>query len=93
MELEWDEDKRQITLQHRGLDFADVERFDPESIVTVPDLRADYGEDRFNSYGRLDGTLCCFCWTPREGRVRVISLRKMNDREQKIYEERRGGER
>jgi uncharacterized protein len=92
MELEWDEEKRRQTLKHRGLDFADVERFDPDSIVTLPDLRNDYGESRFNSYGYLDGIPCCFCWTPRNERIRIISLRKMNDRERKIYERQRGAQ-
>jgi uncharacterized protein len=89
MDLEWDEEKRQRNLRERGIDFASVADFDPDTVITVPDQRADYQEPRFNSYGYLDGTLCCFCWTPRNGRVRVISLRKMNDRERKIYEKRR----
>ena len=68
MELEWDEDKRQQTLKHRGLDFADVGRFDPDSIVTIPDERQDYGEPRYDSVGYLDGVLCSFCWTPAKGK-------------------------
>ena len=39
MELEWGEEKRQPTLVSRGLDFADVARFDPESVRTKLDLR------------------------------------------------------
>ena len=89
MDLEWDEEKRQRNLWERGIDFADVANFDPETVITVPDLRADYNERRFNSYGFLNGILCCFCWTPRNGRIRVISLRKINDRERKVYEERK----
>lgn len=86
MELEWDEEKRQRNLRERGLDFADVGRFDPQSVRTSPDLRRGYGEPRFNSIGYLDGRLCIFCWTPRNGRVRVISLRKANVRERKDYQ-------
>ena len=63
MELEWDEEKRQWTLEHRRLDFADVERFDYDTVATVPDQRRDYGEARFNSYGLLDGVLCTYCFT------------------------------
>jgi uncharacterized DUF497 family protein len=86
MELEWDEDKRQRTARERHLDFADVARFDYDTVVTWPDDRYDYGEVRFNSYGYLDGVLCTYCFTWREGRMRVISMRKVNERERKRYE-------
>ena len=84
MELEWDEDKRQWTKRERHLDFADVERF--EFVSTEPDLTRDYGERRFKSVGYLDGVICTFCWTPRHGRIRVISLRRANERERKKYQ-------
>lgn len=86
MDLEWDEDKRLKTLAERGLDFADVVNFDFDSVVTFEDLRSDYGEARFNSFGYLDGALCTFCWTMRGKKVRIVSMRKANDREQKKYE-------
>lgn len=86
MDLEWDEEKRQRNLRERGLDFADVARFEPESVRTSPDARRDYGELRFNSIGYLDDRLHSFCWTPRNGKVRVISLRKANAREREDYE-------
>jgi uncharacterized DUF497 family protein len=86
VELEWDEEKRKRTLEERGLDFADIARFDPDSLITQMDDRRDYGEPRFNSTGYLDGTLCSFCWTPRNGRMRIISMRKINARERKVYE-------
>jgi uncharacterized DUF497 family protein len=91
MELEWDEEKRQKNLRKRGLDFADVIDFDPASVVTLVDARRDYGEIRYNSTGSLDGVLCSFCWTPRDGKLRIISLRKINDRERKAYERAKPG--
>ncbi len=86
MELEWDEVKRLGTLRERHLDFADVARFDYDTVVTWPDDRRDYGEARFNSYGYLDGVLCTYCFTMRQGRLRVISMRKVNERERQRYE-------
>lgn len=86
MDLEWDEGKRQRNIEKRGLDFADVERFEFGTAVVVPDLRVNYGETRFNTTGYLDGVLCIVCWTPRNGKFRVISLRKANARERKKYE-------
>jgi uncharacterized DUF497 family protein len=91
MELEWDEEKRQRTLRERGLDFADVMFFDPDSVIIDLDIQRDYGEPRYNLTGSLDGFLCRVCWTPREGKMRIISMRKINDRERKVYEKSRSG--
>lgn len=85
MELEWDEEKRQRNLRERGLDFADVVRFEFAMAITEQDRRRDYGEARFNSWGYLDGVFCSLCWTMRNDAFRVISLRKCNDRERKKY--------
>ena len=86
MDFEWDDRKRLDTLLRRGLDFADAAALDEAGLTTRPDLRRDYGELRFNTYGYLDGVLCTYCWTPRNGRVRVISMRKANDRERRKYQ-------
>jgi uncharacterized DUF497 family protein len=90
MELERDEAKRLRTLEERGLDFEAVMRFEFETAVTRPDLKKNYGEERFNSMGYLDGMLCNLCWTVRGKRFRIISLRKCNERERKKYEEASG---
>jgi len=86
VDLEWDEEKRQDALLNRGLDFADVSNIDLRSIITKPDLRYDYGEPSFSSFGLLDGSLINFVWTPRGSRIRIISMRKANDRERKSYQ-------
>ena len=85
MELEWDEAKREWTWKNRGLDFADVIDFDFSTADTVEDNRVAYGEVRKVSTGYLHGRLCVLCWTERDRRTRVISLRKANDREQTAY--------
>ena len=83
--MEWDETKRQWTLQVRGLDFADVHDFEFDKSITTLDRRKDYGESRFISTGYLHSRLCVLCWTVRNGGLRIISLRKANDREKKAY--------
>lgn len=85
MDFEWDELKRQATLLKRGIDFADAAKIDPATAFTVEDRRNEYGEVRFVTYGLIDERLHILCWTPRKNRIRVISLRKANDREQKLY--------
>jgi uncharacterized protein len=91
MELEWDEAKRQQTLKERGLDFADANKFDAAGLETKQDLRADYGEVRFNVVGYPFGVLCTYCWTPRGEKMRIISMRKINERERKGYQKKTGG--
>jgi uncharacterized DUF497 family protein len=86
-DLEWDADKRQRTLRERQLDFADARFFDFDTAATVEDGRRDYGEVRSVSTGWLRGRLHVLCWTRRGKRIRVISLRKANDREQQAYAE------
>jgi uncharacterized DUF497 family protein len=85
VDLEWDESKRQWTLANRDLDFADVGDFDFSTASTVADNRLDYGEVRLVSTGFLHDRLCVLCWTRRGDRLRVISLRKANDREKQSY--------
>lgn len=51
MKLTWDEAKRQITLNERGLDFARANEVFIGDTTTSEDLRFDYGEQRFISFG------------------------------------------
>ena len=84
-EFEWDERKRLINRAKHGLDFSQVVDFDFETAIHEPDRRGDYGEERVISTGYLLGRLCVLFWTNRSGRYRIISLRKANDREEKIF--------
>lgn len=45
------------------------------------DDRADYGELRYISAGKLGGRIVIIVWTPRGKARRIISMRKANDRE------------
>ncbi|MNE51790.1 hypothetical protein D3C80_1464360 [compost metagenome] len=53
----------------------------------VEDLRRDYGERRFQVLGYIGERLHALVFTPRDGAVHVISLRKANSREVKRYEQ------
>ena len=53
--------------------------------LTVEDDRQSYGERRYISIGLLDGRMVVLVWTDRAQTRRVISMRKANEREQKIY--------
>jgi uncharacterized protein len=85
MEFEWDEAKRAANLAKHGFDFADVSRFDWGAAAIGRDLRFDYGEDRFTAYGVMDGTLMVIVFTRRALATRIVSLRRANRKERRIY--------
>ncbi|HMN74288.1 MAG TPA: BrnT family toxin [Rhodoblastus sp.] len=85
--LEWDERKREKTLAERGLDFADVAAADWDIAFTVEDVRTDYNEVRFVTMAPIGNRLCVFAWCRRGDALRVISLRRANERERSRYEE------
>jgi uncharacterized DUF497 family protein len=74
--------KREWTLRKRELDFKDAREVFAEPTVTLQDVREDYGEDRFITYGYLRGRMVVVVWTPRGKARRIISMRKCNAKEQ-----------
>lgn len=88
MEFEWDESKRQRTLSQRGLDFRFAQRaFDDPFRLDRPDARRNYGEERRQIIGRIEGRLYFVAYTMREDIVRIISARKAHDKEEKDYQD------
>lgn len=57
---------------------------------TVEDDRAAYPEPRFLTHGRIGDRLAMVARTPTEAGVRIISMRKCNEREQKRFAARMG---
>jgi uncharacterized DUF497 family protein len=59
--------------------------------VTFVDKRFDYGEERLITLSLLAGRVVIIAHAPRGADItRIISMRKANRREQKIYQERLG---
>lgn len=86
MVFEWDEEKSNKCLEERGFDFAFATLvFNDEARMTIQDCRYDYGEDRYITYGYIDCRLFCVVFTIRNGRIRIISARKANERELRTY--------
>lgn len=85
MEFEWDESKRISNLRKHGIDFSDVPAVFGGSIVTVEDDRFDYGEERFVTFGLLQGQVIAVVHTESEDSIRIISARKATKYEQKNY--------
>jgi len=86
VKLEWDDAKRQKTRAERGLDFGDVASVDWALALTIEDARADYSEIRYVTMAPIGDRLCVFAWCWRGEAMRVISLRKANERERSRYE-------
>ena len=87
---EWDEDKSEQNLARHGLSFEDAETVFSGPCVTFEDDRFDYGETRLITLGVLEGRVVVMVHTPRGENTRIISMRKANARERKIYEKRLG---
>lgn len=85
--FEWDEKKRKANLKKHGVDFDAVWEFDWGSATIQEDSRSNYGEIRLAAYGMIEGRLHGLIYTVRGNVTRVISLRKANAREKRIYEE------
>lgn len=90
MRIDYDDAKRNWTLQERGLDFCRAAEVFAGRHYTAEDLREGYGEQRFVTVGLLDGRMIIMVWTPRGEVRRIISMRKANEREQTRYSARFG---
>jgi uncharacterized DUF497 family protein len=85
--FEWDESKRRRNLARHGVDFFDVFTvFDARQRVEFEDIRKDYGERRYVILCLLEDRLFHVTYTVRGSRRRIISARKANRREHRIYD-------
>lgn len=85
MDLEWDDDKNKINIEKHGIDFKDAVFVFSGKVITFKDDRNDYGEDRFITLGELEKRVIVVIHTQRAYNLRIISMRKANEREKKIY--------
>lgn len=87
MKITFDPEKRQRTLETRGLDFADAAAIFQSRHISQLDDRKEYGEKRFITYGYIGNRIVAMVWTERGPTRRIISLRKANEREQRKVKE------
>lgn len=86
MKITFDPAKDEQTRVERGLSLAvgiDIIR---SQMLTRINTRRDYGEERRIAYGHLNGRLHVCVYTVREDELRIISVRKANDREISRYD-------
>ena len=84
--ITWDENKRQRNLVKHGIDFVGCEMIFDHPMLTREDDR-DYADDeqRLQSLALLEGRIVFVVWVERETGAHIISIRKAERHEQKIY--------
>ena len=88
MPYEWDRAKEQSNIAKHGVSFAFAQRIFEGPVVTVNDVRLDYGEVRSISIGRVEGVvMLTVVHTDRAGRTRIISARPASRKERMRYEQ------
>ena len=80
---EWDPAKARSNLEKHDIDFASVSEFEWETAVIRRSDRR--GETRLTAYGYMQKRLHSLAFTIREDRIRIISFRKANVREERYY--------
>lgn len=84
--LDYDPDKDETNFVKHGVSLAfAADVLADRNRVDVLDTRFDYGEDRFVTYGWAKGRVWVCVHAPRQGKARVISVRKANERETDRY--------
>jgi uncharacterized DUF497 family protein len=97
MEIEFDPAKSARNEQERGLPFEGAAELEWHKALVAADDRHDYGETRYVALVPMAGRLYLVCYcivirfglrghTRREIR-RIISFRKANKREERLYEQ------
>ena len=88
LQFEWDEEKSRLNHSKHGIGFEEASLIFTGPVLTAPDNRHDYSEERFIGYGQLDPTVViAVVHTWRRGRMRLISARKANRKERQAFHE------
>jgi len=86
MRYTYDPKKRTSNLQKHGYDFEDAPQvIESGSTVTFEDRRFSYSEQRFITLGMLRGDVVVIATAETDEEIRLISMRKAERNEQKIY--------
>jgi uncharacterized DUF497 family protein len=87
-EFDWDEGNRDKSRRDHGISCEETERvfYDP-ALRLFPDQIHSLVEERYLAYGKNDlGKKLLVSFTMRSGKIRPISTRRANEKEQKKYE-------
>lgn len=86
MDVAFDPDKDAVNIEKHGVPLGfGCEILADSGRLDILDARFDYAEERFVSYGKVEGRVWVCVFTVRGENYRVISVRKANDRETRRY--------
>ena len=86
MLFDWDPAKNETNLKKHGISFDEARHIFDGPILTRADDRHEYSENRDISLGILSfDAVHVVVHTKRAGKIRLISARKANRRERKVY--------
>ena len=85
MDFEFDDAKSRANKQKHGIDFLDAQRLWLDDRLLEVQARTD-DEPRFVAIGRIAGVYWSAVITYRDGRVRLISVRRSRVEEVALYE-------
>ncbi|HEY0428165.1 MAG TPA: BrnT family toxin [Pyrinomonadaceae bacterium] len=88
MEFEWDEEKAKLNEQKNGVTFEEAElAFQDENAVELFDGKNSVEEIRYQIIALSPTRLLFVAFTVREEKIRIISARKADAKQVKIYNE------
>lgn len=85
MDFTFDPVKDRANREKHGLSLEFGKQIFTNAVTTLMDTRFDYGEDRFVSFGYSGDDLYVCVYVVREDTIRLISVRRANDRETRRY--------
>ena len=87
-EFDWDDRKAAANLAKHGISFEQaVTAFDDPEFLDVYDAAHSASEDRWIRIGLSDCGVLAVVYTARKGRHRIISARRANREERRLYHE------
>ena len=84
-QYEWDDAKNAANRRKHGVAFEVVWSIDWTKAVIEVDDRFDYGEERARAFVRTPGQALCIAFTMRGDVMRIISIRRVHDKEARQY--------
>ena len=85
MDFEWNDTKRKSNIKKHGIDFINAPMIFDGHTLTIEDDRYDYGEERFITFGILEGRVVVVVHTENGDSMRIISIRRATKYEEKTY--------
>ena len=85
MKFAWHDDKERANIAKHGLDFRIAARVFLDPLLLEFEDIGDYGENRWNAIGTVEGRVLFVTYTERADHIRIISARGAEPHERRRY--------